>query len=148
MSCKNLGQYRQCLINGILNNLAPHKVMLVPGYRNSTVHALETSVALRKHPQDMDCFLHKEHTFIFSAITHTTTFLLKSSPPHTHTHKITSTHFHSPQCSCLQWLYIWINQRQLTFLDTVAMGLITDMQTYKSLNVVQHLFQNTLYCTL
>jgi len=42
------------------------------------------------------------------------------------------------------WLYIWIRQRQLIFLDTVAMGLTTDMQTYKSLNPVQHLFHKTL----
>ena len=38
---------------------------------------------------------------------------------------------------------IWINQRQLTFLDTVAMGLTKDMQTYKSINLVQHLFLKT-----
>ena len=55
---------------------------------------------------------------------------------------------HSQHFSCLQQLYIWISQRQLTFLDTVQMGLITDMQTYKPLNLVQHLFHNTLYCVL
>jgi hypothetical protein len=88
--------------------------------------------------------LHVGDNFIFSAITCGTTFLLKSPPPK----KKIPTHFHSQQCSCWQQLYIWINQRQLTFLDRVAMGLITDMQTYKSLSLVQHLFHNTLYCII
>ena len=62
--------------------------------------------------------------------------------------KIPTTHFHSQQCSCLHWLYIWISQTQQTFLNTDEVSLITDMHTYKSLNLVQHLFLNTLNCTL
>ena len=72
-------------------------------------------------------------------ISHTSPPTKKNPPP---------THFHSQQFSCLQLLYIWISQTQLTFLDTVEMGLITDMHTYKSLNVVQHLFLKTSYCIL
>jgi hypothetical protein len=34
----------------------------VPDYRNSTVHALETGIAFRKHPKDMDYFLHRDKT--------------------------------------------------------------------------------------
>ena len=38
--------------------------------------------------------------------------------------------------------------KQLTFLDTVEMGLTTDMQTYKSPKLVQPLLLKMFYCIL
>ena len=67
-----------------------------------------------------------------------------STPPKTNTVK----HYHSQQKSPLQWSSIWISQIQLTFLDTDEIGLTTDMQTYKSQNLVQPLFYKMLYRTL
>jgi hypothetical protein len=47
----------------------------VPGYRNSTVHALEICLAIREHPVDKDYFLR-------GAINHRFTFLIETpSPP-------------------------------------------------------------------
>jgi hypothetical protein len=106
----------------------------VPDYRNSTARSLEIGLVFAKHPEDKDYLLHKEHIFIFSAITHTPTSVLKSSshPPPSQK-KIPTTHFHSQQCSCSKWLYMWIKQKQFqTILDTVVISPITDMQTYKS----------------
>jgi hypothetical protein len=36
----------------------------VPDYRNSTVDALETGLAFRKHPEDMDYFLHGDKNIL------------------------------------------------------------------------------------
>ena len=144
--CKNLGQYRFCLINGILNSNGTSPVMQVPDYRYSTVHALEIDIAFRTHPVDMEYFLYGDK-YIFSSSLQLLTELPSDQNPSPHK-KIPPTHFHSQKCSCFQWLYIGINETQLTFLDTVEMGLITDMQTYKTLNLIQHLFHNTLHCTL
>jgi hypothetical protein len=51
----------------------------VPGYRNSTAHALEIGLGLMTHPVDTDYFLHADKD-IFSS-THRPTFLLESPPP-------------------------------------------------------------------
>ena len=62
--------------------------------------------------------------------------------------KITVNHFNSQEWSFQLWPCKLISQIQLTFLDTVEMGLITDMQTYKSPNLVQLLFNKTLHFIL
>ena len=144
---KNLGQYRYCLINGIFNTLAP--------LQSCRCQIIE--ILLNMHLKSVQPLGHTLWIWNISYVEISTYFnllcnysqnylLIRISPPPKK--KIPTTHFHSQQCSCFHWLYICINQTQLTFLDTVEMGLITDMQTYKSLNLVQHLFHNTLHCTL
>ena len=125
--CKNLGQYRYCLINGILNNNGTSPVMQVSDYRNSTVHAIEIGLAFRTHPVDKYYFSHGDK-YIFSSSLQLLAELASDQNPAPHK-KYPTTHFHSQKCSCFQWLYIWIKQIKLAFLDTVEMGLITDMQT-------------------
>ena len=113
----------------------------MPDYRNSTVHALEIGLAFRRHPADKDYFLHGDKSILSYSLQLLAELPNYYNPP---PKKIPATQFHSQQFICLQWLYIWIRQRQLTFLDTVPTGLTTDMQTYKSLNLVMHLFHKTL----
>ena len=75
--------------------------------------------------------------FHLPAITHRLTFLLEFSPPTQPNNKaIAVNHFHSQQCSYYPWPYTLISQKQMTFLDTVEMGLTTDMQTFKSRNLL------------
>ena len=128
ISCKNLGQYRYCLINGMLNDLAPLQLC----------RCYITEILLHMHLKLVQPLGHILCIWIISYMQISTHFhllcnysqnyLLIRIPP---TQKIPTTHFHSQQCSCLQWLYIWISQTQLTFLDTDEMDLITDMHTYK-----------------
>jgi hypothetical protein len=40
----------------------------VPDYRNSTVHADEIGLAFRKHPEDMDYFLHGNKNIFSSSL--------------------------------------------------------------------------------
>ena len=67
ISCNNLGQYRCCLVNGLLNDVAPPDVW-VPGYRNSTAHALEIGLGFRTHPADKDYFLHGDKDIFSSSL--------------------------------------------------------------------------------
>ena len=119
--------------------------MQVPVYRNSNVQEIEIGLAFTTLPVDKDNFLRSDKIFTSLQLLAKLPAYQNPPPPKK---KIPTTHFHYQQCSCLQWLYTWISQTQLTFLYTAEMGLITDMHTYKSLNLVQHLFLNTLHCTL
>ena len=135
------------MINGILNSNGTSPVVYVPAYRKSTVHALEIGLGLGNILQ-IWIIPYMEIKYFHPLIYYLQNYFLIKIPPPPLQKKIPPTHFHSQQRSCFQWLYIWINETQMTFLDTVEMGLITDMQTYKSLNLVQHLFHKTLHCTL
>ena len=126
-SCNNLGQYRYCLVNGRHKDVAPLQ----------SCRCQFTEILLHMHLKLVQAVGHILWLRIISYIEISTYFhllcnysqnylLIRNSPP---PKKIPTTHFHSQQCSCLQWLYIWISQTQLTFLYTVEMGLITDMHT-------------------
>ena len=134
------------MINGIVNDVAPLQMC----------RCQCTEILLHMHLKLVYAFGHilwiriisymQISTYFHVLCNYSQNYLLIRIPPLPK--KIPTTHFHYQQFSCLQWLYIWISQRQLTFLDTAEMGLITDMHTYKSINLVQRLFLNTLHCTL
>ena len=115
-----------------------HLSSCVSAYRKSTVHALEIGLGLGNILW-IWIISYMEITYFHLLCNYLQKYILIKIPPlhpPTPPKKIPPTHFHSQQCSCLQWLYIWINQTQLAFLDTVEMGLITDMQTYKTLSLL------------
>ena len=127
ISCKNLSQYRYCFINGILNDLAT-----LPSCRCQIIEIL-----LYMHLKVVKPLRQILHIWIISYMQKSTYFRLLCNDSQNHIliriphKKIPTTYFPSQQWSCLQCLYIWISQTQRTFLDTVEMGLITDMPTNK-----------------
>ena len=140
ISCTNLSQYRHCLIGGILKNLAPLQSCRCQITEILLYMHLKLIQPLGDILQIRIISYMEIRTYFHIHCNYSQTCLITNPP----SKKIPLNQFHSQQFICLQWLYIWIRQRQLTFLDTVAMGLTTDMQTYKSLNPVQHLFHKIL----
>ena len=93
----------------------------MPDYRNSTVHALEIGLAFRRHPADKDYFLQGDKNILSSSLQ-----LLADLPNYYNPHPSNR----NPPKKTQQPIFIPNSSsvcRQLTFLDTVAMGLTTDI---------------------
>ena len=114
----------------------------MPDYRNSTVHAIEICLAFRRHPIDKDYFLHGVKNILSSSVQLLADLPNNYNPPPPP--KNPRNPFSFPTVHLFAVAVYMEKTKQLTFLDTVAMGLTTDMQTYKSLNPFQHLFHKTL----
>ena len=136
------------MVNGILNDVAPLQ-MCGCQFTEILLHMHLKFVYTLRHIQPIRITSYMEISIYFHVLCNYSQnyLLIRISPPPSHP-KTPTTHSHYQWFSCLQWLYMWISQIQLTFIYTAEMGLITEMHTYKSLNLVQHLFLNTLHCTL
>ena len=106
ISCMNLSQYRHCLISGILNNLAPLQLCRCQITEILLYMHLKLVQPLGDILQIRIISYMEIRTYLHILCNYSQTYLIINPPQ-----KITVNHFHSQQFICLQWLYIWIRQR-------------------------------------
>jgi hypothetical protein len=86
--------------------------------------------------------LHKEQPILYGQSHPPTTTLPPQPPKHK---KSTAKQFHSQQWRCFKQPEIMTAQKQLIFLDSVKMCLVTNIFTHNSPHLVQSLYHEKLY---